>query len=130
MKRLSFRPRPLDINKKLSIVTSRQELDGDEFVRGANSSSSPAVKDAEAAEAVLTSPAKKAAVGSEIPTPRFMVVNSYEKDYTRTFVQPQSYIRARPEMRMRNIVNMTWMMMMSTGLTISTRNATSYLMKS
>ncbi|XP_024398175.1 enhancer of polycomb-like protein 1 [Physcomitrium patens] len=96
MKRLSFRPRPLDINKKLSIVTSRQELDGDEFVRGANSSSSPAVKDAEAAEAVLTSPAKKAAVGSEIPTPRFMVVNSYEKDYTRTFVQPQSYIRARP----------------------------------
>lgn len=52
MKRLSFRPRPLDINKKLSIVTSRQELDGDEFVRGANSSSSPAVKDAEAAEAV------------------------------------------------------------------------------
>lgn len=39
---------------------------------------------------------KKAAGGSEIPTPQFLVVDSYEKDYTPTFKQPQSYIRARP----------------------------------
>lgn len=48
-------------------------------------------------EQVLASPAaKKAVAGSEIPTPQFVVVDSYERDYTRTFVQPQSYIRARP----------------------------------
>lgn len=38
MKRLSFRPRPLDVNKKLSLVTSRYELDGDDFGRGGSSS--------------------------------------------------------------------------------------------
>ncbi len=30
MSRLSFRPRPLDIQKKLSIVTSVAEIDGDD----------------------------------------------------------------------------------------------------
>lgn len=41
-------------------------------------------------------PTKKAVGGSEIPTPQSLVVESYERDYKRTFVQPQSYIRARP----------------------------------
>lgn len=53
MKRLSFRPRPLDINKKLSLVTSRQELDGEDFVRGASSSCGAAVKDGDQIEPVI-----------------------------------------------------------------------------
>lgn len=80
-KRLSFRPRPVDINKKLSLITCQEDLDDGR----ACSSSTP--------EPVIV---KKAAGGSEIPTPQFLVVDSYEKDYTPTFKQPQSYIRARP----------------------------------
>ena len=44
----------------------------------------------------MLAPAKKAGIGSEIPTPQYLVVDSYEKDYTRSFVQPPSYIRGRP----------------------------------
>ncbi len=33
MSRLSFRPRPLDIYKKLSIVKSVKDLDGDDIAR-------------------------------------------------------------------------------------------------
>ncbi|KAL0295816.1 UNVERIFIED_CONTAM: hypothetical protein Scaly_3086600 [Sesamum calycinum] len=32
---------------------------------------------------------------SEIPTPEFVVVDTYERDYSRTFIQPTSYLRAR-----------------------------------
>ncbi|KAK3204716.1 hypothetical protein Dsin_018762 [Dipteronia sinensis] len=38
-------------------------------------------------------PSKKSA--SEIPTPQFVVVDTYERDYSRTFSQPNSYLRAR-----------------------------------
>lgn len=31
----------------------------------------------------------------EIPTPQFNVVETYERDYTRTFAQPTCYIRGR-----------------------------------
>lgn len=31
----------------------------------------------------------------EIPTPQYDDVDTYERDYTRTFAQPTSYIRAR-----------------------------------
>ncbi|OEL15805.1 hypothetical protein BAE44_0023176 [Dichanthelium oligosanthes] len=31
----------------------------------------------------------------EIPTPQFDIVDTYERDYTRTFAQPTSYIRGR-----------------------------------
>lgn len=31
----------------------------------------------------------------EIPTPQFDAVDTYERDYTRTFAQPASYIRGR-----------------------------------
>lgn len=44
---------------------------------------------------VLAPPPKKGG-GSEIPTPQFLVVDTYERDYTATFVQPPSYIRGRP----------------------------------
>ena len=32
---------------------------------------------------------------SEIPTPCFVVVDTYERDYTRTFKQTPSYVRSR-----------------------------------
>ncbi|KAG1363833.1 enhancer of polycomb-like protein 1 [Cocos nucifera] len=32
---------------------------------------------------------------SEIPTPQFKVVDTYERDYSRTFTQPPSYLRGR-----------------------------------
>ena len=38
-------------------------------------------------------PSKKLA--SEIPTPQFVVVDTYERDYLATFGQPASYLRAR-----------------------------------
>ncbi|XP_006441935.2 uncharacterized protein LOC18049129, partial [Citrus clementina] len=38
-------------------------------------------------------PSKKSA--SEIPTPQFVVVDTYERDYSQTFDQPTSYLRAR-----------------------------------
>lgn len=38
-------------------------------------------------------PSKKLA--SEIPTPQFVVVDTYERDYSPTFGQPASYLRAR-----------------------------------
>lgn len=38
-------------------------------------------------------PTKKLA--PEIPTPEFVVVDTYERDYSRTFAQPTSYLRAR-----------------------------------
>jgi enhancer of polycomb-like protein len=38
-------------------------------------------------------PSKKNA--QEIPTPQFDDVETYERDYTRTFAQPSAYIRGR-----------------------------------
>ncbi|RVX21265.1 hypothetical protein CK203_002369 [Vitis vinifera] len=38
-------------------------------------------------------PSKK--VAPEIPTPQFVVVDTYERDYSRTFCQPTSYLRGR-----------------------------------
>ena len=31
----------------------------------------------------------------EIPTPQFSVADTYERDYSRTFTQPPSYLRGR-----------------------------------
>lgn len=38
-------------------------------------------------------PTKKLA--PEIPTPQFVIVDTYERDYSPTFGQPASYLRAR-----------------------------------
>uniref|UniRef100_A0A2N9J079 Enhancer of polycomb-like protein n=1 Tax=Fagus sylvatica TaxID=28930 RepID=A0A2N9J079_FAGSY len=38
-------------------------------------------------------PTKK--VAAEIPTPQYVVVDTYERDYSRTFSQPTSYLRGR-----------------------------------
>uniref|UniRef100_A0A0D9X6W6 Enhancer of polycomb-like protein n=1 Tax=Leersia perrieri TaxID=77586 RepID=A0A0D9X6W6_9ORYZ len=96
MSRLSFRPRPLDIHKKLPIVKSARELEDDEptlALRAAapllrHSQPEPAPD----GEAHPTSSKKNV---QEIPTPQYDDVDTYERDYTRTFAQPPSYIRAR-----------------------------------
>ncbi|BAF23501.1 uncharacterized protein [Oryza sativa Japonica Group] len=96
MSRLSFRPRPLDIHKKLPIVKSARELEDDETtlaLRAAppvlrHSQPEPAAD----GEAHPTSSKKNV---QEIPTPQYDDVDTYERDYTRTFAQPTSYIRAR-----------------------------------
>ena len=40
-----------------------------------------------------STPSKKNA--QEIPTPQFDDVETYDRDYTRTFAQPSCYIRGR-----------------------------------
>lgn len=34
-------------------------------------------------------------MAAEIPTPQYVVVDTYERDYSRTFAQPTSYLRGR-----------------------------------
>eukprot|EP00249_Psilotum_nudum_P021122 c27981_g1_i1 orf=317-1828(-) len=90
MNRLSFRPRPLDIHKRLPIVKSIKDLDNDEpalVSRTALHGHSICNSDNE----VQSTSIKR----SEIPTPQFEVVESYEQDYACTFVQPPSYVRGR-----------------------------------
>ncbi|XP_019176963.1 PREDICTED: uncharacterized protein LOC109172259 [Ipomoea nil] len=94
MSRLSIRPRPLDFNKKLPIIKSVKDFDDDidtatntrnsQFLRLAAEAPDPEVQQVSA---------KKLA--SEIPTPEFVIVDTYERDYSRTFTQPTSYIHAR-----------------------------------
>ncbi|KAH6772614.1 Enhancer of polycomb-like transcription factor protein [Perilla frutescens var. frutescens] len=92
MTRLSFRPRPLDINKKLPIVKSVKEFEDDDVPTSTRNSQILRLA-AEADNEVQQVSAKK--VASEIPTPEFVVVDTYERDYSRTFNQPMSYLRAR-----------------------------------
>ncbi|KAI3448401.1 hypothetical protein Pfo_005066 [Paulownia fortunei] len=92
MSRLSFRPRPLDINKKLPIVKSVKDFEDDEVPTSTRNSQILRLA-AEADNEVQQVPGKK--VASEIPTPEFVIVDTYERDYSRTFTQPTSYLRAR-----------------------------------
>ncbi|KAJ7533978.1 hypothetical protein O6H91_13G074000 [Diphasiastrum complanatum] len=92
MSRLSFRPRPLDIHKKLPIVKSVRDLDNDESVGVSRTVQHNHVALDSENESVLATQTRR---GSEIPTPQFVVVDSYEKDYEQTFVQPPSYLRGR-----------------------------------
>ncbi|CDP17761.1 unnamed protein product [Coffea canephora] len=92
MSRLSFRPRPLDIHKKLPIVKSVKDFEDDDTPTTTRNSQILRF----AAEADIEVPqvsSKKSA--AEIPTPQFVVVDTYERDYSRTFGQPTSYLRAR-----------------------------------
>ncbi|KAL3814585.1 hypothetical protein ACJIZ3_015853 [Penstemon smallii] len=92
MSRLSFRPRPLDIHKKLPIVKSVKDFEDDEVPSSTRNSQILRLA-AEADNEVQPVPGKK--VASEIPIPEFVVVDTYERDYSRTFAQPTSYLRAR-----------------------------------
>ncbi|XP_020972849.1 enhancer of polycomb homolog 2 [Arachis ipaensis] len=82
MTRLSFRPRPLDIHKKLPIVKSVKEM-----------TSTFTCFTCLIHYCVHPVPSRR--VASEIPTPQFVVVDTYERDYSCTFAQPNSYLRAR-----------------------------------
>ncbi|XP_047333118.1 uncharacterized protein LOC124936648 [Impatiens glandulifera] len=92
MSRLSFRPRPLDIHKKLPIVKSFKDFEDDETPASTRNSYFHRIV-AEADIEVQHVTTKK--VLSEIPTPQFNIVDTYERDYSRTFNQPNSYLRAR-----------------------------------
>ncbi|KAG8047151.1 hypothetical protein GUJ93_ZPchr0008g12067 [Zizania palustris] len=96
MSRPSFRPRPLDIHKKLPIIKSVRELEDDEPTLALRAA--PPLLRHPAPEPVADSEAHPTSVkknGQEIPTPQYDDVDTYERDYTRTFAQPTSYIRAR-----------------------------------
>lgn len=102
MSRLSFRPRPLDIHKKLPIVKSVKDFEDDDVPTTANAATTASSTrnphllrlSSDAAEPeVHQAPTKK--VAAEIPTPQYVVVDTYERDYSRTFSQPTSYLRGR-----------------------------------
>ncbi|PKA50489.1 hypothetical protein AXF42_Ash013703 [Apostasia shenzhenica] len=95
MSRLSFRPRPLDIHKKLPIVKSIKDFDDDEVpIAAAATRNSQLLRiAAEADNEVHQITLKK--VSAEIPTPQYNVVETYERDYSRNFSQPSSYLRGR-----------------------------------
>ncbi|XP_010928160.1 uncharacterized protein [Elaeis guineensis] len=95
MSRLSFRPRPLDIHKKLPILKSSKDFEDDEAPSTASSTRNSQLLRlvAEADNEVHQNSIKKSS--SEIPTPQFKVVDTYERDYSRTFTQPPSYLRGR-----------------------------------
>ncbi|XP_044486618.1 uncharacterized protein LOC123211786 isoform X2 [Mangifera indica] len=115
MSRLSIRPRPLDIHKKLPVVKSFKDFEDDNndttppptstcTSGNTNSTSATATRNSHLLRLnsslaehdtpeVHHATAKKTA--SEIPTPQFVVVDTYERDYSQTFTQPNSYLRAR-----------------------------------
>ncbi|OEL13096.1 hypothetical protein BAE44_0025885 [Dichanthelium oligosanthes] len=96
MSRPSFRPRPVDIHRRLPIVRFAREFEDDDptfTLRAAppllrHSAPEPAA-DGEA------HPASNKKNAQEIPTPQYDDVDTYERDYTRTFAQPTTYIRGR-----------------------------------
>nr|KYP40745.1 hypothetical protein KK1_037923 [Cajanus cajan] len=92
MSRLSFRPRPLDIHKKLPIVKSIKDFEDDETPASTRNSQLLRIVP-EVENEVHQTPSKKLA--AEIPTPQFVIVDTYERDYSCTFSQPNSYLRAR-----------------------------------
>ncbi|XP_043699076.1 uncharacterized protein LOC122649885 [Telopea speciosissima] len=92
MSRLSFRPRPLDIHKKLPIVKSIKDFEDEETISSTRNSQILRLA-AEADNEVHQIPSKK--IAPEIPIPQFIVVDTYERDYSRTFNQPTFYLRLR-----------------------------------
>ncbi|RRT66945.1 hypothetical protein B296_00039728 [Ensete ventricosum] len=95
MSRLSFRPRPLDIHKKLPIVKSVKEFDDEEVPATAASTRNSHLLRIATENEVHQTPSKASSSSQEIPTPQFSVVDTYERDYTPTFTQTASYIRGR-----------------------------------
>ncbi|KAJ8548965.1 hypothetical protein K7X08_032328 [Anisodus acutangulus] len=92
MSRLSFRPRPLDIHKKLPILKSVKDFEDDDTP--SNTRNQIIHLAAEAADIEVQQSSSKKFI-PEIPIPEYVVVDTYERDYSRTFAQPTSYIHAR-----------------------------------
>ncbi|KAJ8549819.1 hypothetical protein K7X08_033526 [Anisodus acutangulus] len=92
MSRLSFRPRPLDIHKKLPILKSIKDFEDDDSQTNTRNLILRLAAEATENEVPQTSSKKLA---PEIPIPEYVIVDTYERDYSRTFAQPTSYIHAR-----------------------------------
>ncbi|XP_004232643.1 uncharacterized protein [Solanum lycopersicum] len=92
MSRLSFRPRPLDIHKKLPILKSIKDFEDDDSQTNTRNLILRLAAEATENEVPQTSSKKLA---PEIPTPEYVIVDTYERDYSPTFGQPTSYIHAR-----------------------------------
>ncbi|KAL9323757.1 hypothetical protein ACSQ67_008614 [Phaseolus vulgaris] len=95
MSRLSFRPRPLDIHKKLPIVKSIKDFEDDEAPASTRNSQLLRAVPAPEVEHEVHHPTPSKKLAAEIPTPQFVIVDTYERDYSCTFSQPTSYLRAR-----------------------------------
>ncbi|KAI3714284.1 hypothetical protein L1987_72881 [Smallanthus sonchifolius] len=93
MSRLSFRPRPLDIHKKLPIVKSVKDFEDDDTPTSTRTQMLRLVAEVDNDTQVHQVASKKTV--SEIPTPEYVIVDTYERDYSPTFNQPASYLRAR-----------------------------------
>ncbi|XP_031496331.1 enhancer of polycomb-like protein 1 [Nymphaea colorata] len=103
MTRLQIRPRPLDFNRKLPIIRSVRDFEDDEASTVTINNSiitAPSTRNSqipritsEAENEVNQIQTRKSA--SEIPTPQFVVVDTYERDYSCSFSQPTSYVRGR-----------------------------------
>nr|XP_043607285.1 uncharacterized protein LOC122579228 [Erigeron canadensis] len=93
MSRLSFRPRPLDIHKKLPILKSIKDFEDDDTPTSTRTQMLRLVSEADNDTQVHQVPSKRTV--SEIPTPEYVIVDTYERDYSPTFNQPASYLRAR-----------------------------------
>lgn len=93
MSRLSFRPRPLDIHKKLPILKSIKDFEDDDTPTSTRTQMLRLVAETDNDTQVHQAAIKKTV--SEIPTPEYVIVDTYEHDYSPTFNQPASYLRAR-----------------------------------
>ncbi|KAL9254298.1 Enhancer of polycomb homolog 2-like protein [Drosera capensis] len=93
MSRLSIRPRPLDFHKKLAIVKSFKDFDDEETPTPTRTSQ--VFRFASEADTEVHHHVPNKRVAAEIPTPEFVIVDTYERDYSRSFNQPTTYIRAR-----------------------------------
>ncbi|GLJ08878.1 hypothetical protein SUGI_0097490 [Cryptomeria japonica] len=90
MSRASIRPRPVDIFRKLPILKSVKDLEDDESA-GTRASQLVRLTLENENDVVHAIPVRKNS--DDIPTPQFVVVESYERDYERTFMQPTTYLR-------------------------------------
>ncbi|XP_064993422.1 uncharacterized protein LOC135629648 isoform X2 [Musa acuminata AAA Group] len=95
MSRLSFRPRPLDIHKKLPVVKSVKEFEDDEAPSTTPSTRNSLLHRLATENDTETNQTLSKKSSHEIPTPQFNTVETYERDYSRTFIQTTSYIRGR-----------------------------------
>nr|XP_043624734.1 uncharacterized protein LOC122596249 [Erigeron canadensis] len=92
MNRPSVRPRPLDIHKKLPILKSIKDFEDDDTPTSTRTQLLRLI--AEPDDTQVQQVASKKTV-SEIPIPEYVIVDTYERDYSPTFKQPTSYLRAR-----------------------------------
>jgi enhancer of polycomb-like protein len=100
---LSFRPRPLDVNKSIPIIRDLPELDDSNNNRSVPQM--PTGMEAEEEEEAHIQEAIKRSLkafseqnkeeGIEIPTPRVVIVEGYDQENVKPWVKPQTYVRTK-----------------------------------